>query len=92
MVVEGYSYSPHKPLRRRYGYVKEIKMSIGETVELYIWDEKEDEAKRITEKEFLKLKHGEQIEILLGTIRYLHSALQDDLRSIWKRLDKIEGN
>jgi DNA polymerase III delta subunit len=70
--------------------IKEIKMEIGESVNLYIWDEKEKEAKEITEKEFSKLKPKEQIEILLDTIQYLHTALQDDLRSIWKRLDKIE--
>jgi predicted methyltransferase len=70
--------------------VEEIKMEIGETVQLYIWDEKEDEAKEITEEEFLKLKPKKQIEMLLDTIRYLHTALQDDLRSIWKRIDKIE--
>jgi DNA polymerase III delta subunit len=72
--------------------VEEIEMEIGESVQLYIWDEKEEEAKKITEEEFSKLKPKEQIEILLDTIRYLHSALQDDLRSIWKRIDKLEGD
>ena len=67
----------------------EIDTNIGEELSLFDPNINDPDKMKCNKEKFLKFSQKKQIEILLNSLNVFITLLNDDLKDIWKRMDKI---